>query len=132
MTNITFSEEQVANIFENLCNEHDIFYEQYLFEHISWTEMKSVEEFRDQLVQCIQNKKIKVDILQVIKDCLYGCFKNDELVVLLNLDDWEANDGGFLSITDSNDENDTLFIPKDKKNDFILYLKNMIERLENI
>lgn len=92
--------------------------------------MKSVEEFRDQLVQCIQNKKNKVDILQVIKDCLYGCFKNDELVVLFDLDDWEANNGAFLSITDSNDENDTLFIPKEKKNDFILYLKNMNDRLE--
>ena len=97
--------------------------------------MKSVEEFRDQLVQCIQNKKIKVDILQVIKDCLYGGFKNDELVVQLDLDGWEDNDGAFLSISNwdgDDDQPESLFIPKEKKNDFILYLKNMIERLEKL
>jgi hypothetical protein len=132
MTTITFSEEQVAKIFENLCDEHDIFYEQYLFENINWTEMKSVEEFRDQLVQCIQNKKIKVDILQVIKDSLYGCFKNDQMTVQLD----ETNDGAFLSIVNwdvyGDDQPESLFIPKEKKNDFILYLKNMIERLEKL
>jgi hypothetical protein len=73
-----------------------------------------------------------VDILQVIKDSLYGCFKNDQMTVQLD----ETNDGAFLSIVNwdvyGDDQPESLFIPKEKKNDFILYLKNMIERLEKL